>query len=76
MTQTSPSARTAADQQDPDAGRAPDAAADPDSHLPKNGMAKASAVMAAGTLLSRVLGFVRTALLAVAIGQTLSLIHI
>lgn len=70
MTQTSPSARTAADQQDPDAGRAPDAAADPDSHLPKNGMAKASAVMAAGTLLSRVLGFVRTALLAVAIGQT------
>ena len=70
MTQTSPSARTAADQQDPDAGRAPDAAADPDSHLPKDGMAKASAVMAAGTLLSRVLGFVRTALLAVAIGQT------
>lgn len=70
MTQTSPSARTAADQQDPDAGRAPDAAADPDSHLPKNGIAKASAVMAAGTLLSRVLGFVRTALLAVAIGQT------
>lgn len=70
MTQTPPSAWTAADQQDPDASRAPDAAADPDSHLPKDGMAKASAVMAAGTLLSRVLGFVRTALLAVAIGQT------
>ncbi len=33
-------------------------------------MAKASAVMAAGTLISRVLGFVRTALLAVAIGST------
>lgn len=32
--------------------------------------AKASAVMAAGTLVSRVLGFVRTALLAVAIGST------
>ncbi|MDI3329806.1 MAG: murein biosynthesis integral membrane protein MurJ [Micrococcus sp.] len=32
--------------------------------------AKSSAIMAAGTLVSRVLGFVRTALLAVAIGST------
>lgn len=32
--------------------------------------AKASAVMAAGTLISRILGFVRTSLLAVAIGST------
>ena len=72
MTQTSPADRTAADQQDSDAGRSPhaEATAKPNSHLPKDGMAKASAVMAAGTLLSRVLGFVRTALLAVAIGQT------
>ena len=72
MTQTSPADRTAADQQDSDAGRSPhaEATANPNSHLPKDGMAKASAVMAAGTLLSRVLGFVRTALLAVAIGQT------
>lgn len=41
-----------------------------ESHLPASGMAKASAIMAAGTLISRVLGFVRTALLAVAIGST------
>lgn len=40
------------------------------SHLPKNGLAAASAIMAAGTTVSRVLGFVRTALLAVAIGNT------
>src|SRR5690625_1472937 len=32
--------------------------------------AKASAIMAAGTIVSRVLGFVRTSLLAVAIGST------
>ncbi|MGJ9426498.1 murein biosynthesis integral membrane protein MurJ [Nesterenkonia halotolerans] len=40
------------------------------SHLPAQGLARASAIMAAGTLVSRVLGFVRTALLAVAIGNT------
>lgn len=40
------------------------------SHLPKQGLAAASALMAAGTLVSRVLGFVRTALLAIAIGST------
>lgn len=34
------------------------------------GAAKASAIMAAGTLISRVLGFIRTSLLAVAIGST------
>jgi putative peptidoglycan lipid II flippase len=33
-------------------------------------VAKSSAIMAAGTLVSRILGFVRTALLAVAIGST------
>ncbi len=38
--------------------------------MPKQGMAAASAIMAAGTMVSRVLGFVRTALLAVAIGST------
>src|SRR5690625_7546470 len=32
--------------------------------------AKASALMAAGTIVSRVLGFVRTSLLAIAIGST------
>lgn len=57
---------------DDDAGSAqgPDAEAPRPSHLPKNGLAAASAIMAAGTLVSRVLGFVRTALLAVAIGST------
>lgn len=43
---------------------------DPPAHMPKQGMAAASAIMAAGTMVSRVLGFVRTALLAVAIGNT------
>ncbi|WP_413542471.1 murein biosynthesis integral membrane protein MurJ [Citricoccus nitrophenolicus] len=36
----------------------------------RDSTAKSSAVMAAGTLVSRILGFVRTALLAVAIGST------
>ncbi len=77
MTQTSPDGQAETEpQKHPDAGRSPDSgpAAQPEdhrpSHVPKEGMAKASAVMAAGTLLSRVLGFVRTALLAVAIGST------
>ncbi|WP_243832214.1 murein biosynthesis integral membrane protein MurJ [Nesterenkonia aurantiaca] len=48
---------------------APDASND-QSHLPAKGLARASAIMAAGTLVSRVLGIVRTALLAVAIGNT------
>ena len=50
---------------------------DPNQHwsllpptCPRNGLAAASAIMAAGTTVSRVLGFVRTALLAVAIGNT------
>lgn len=64
MAQTSPNGQTeAGSQKRPDAGSTP-------SHMPQGGLAKASAVMAAGTLLSRVLGFVRTALLAVAIGST------
>ncbi|MFB2572873.1 murein biosynthesis integral membrane protein MurJ [Micrococcus sp. IITD107] len=42
---------------------------DPGNHSAK-ATAKASAIMAAGTLISRVLGFVRNALLAVAIGST------
>lgn len=49
-----------------------DAAAEqynPEHHTPQT-TAKASAIMAAGTLVSRVLGFIRTALLAVAIGST------
>lgn len=50
-------------------GSGSDPAAD-QSHLPAKGLARASAIMAAGTLVSRVLGFVRTALLAVAIGST------
>ena len=60
----------------PDAAEPEDAGAevpvgDPaPAHLPKRGLAAASAVMAAGTTVSRMLGFVRTALLAVAIGQT------
>lgn len=45
-----------------DAGTAPAAVRD--------STARASAIMAAGTLVSRILGFVRTALLAVAIGST------
>ena len=48
----------------------PPAAETTASHLPKNGLAAASAIMAAGTTVSRMLGFVRTALLAIAIGQT------
>ena len=40
------------------------------SHEPEGGMARASALMASGTLVSRLLGFVRTALLAIAIGST------
>lgn len=36
----------------------------------RDSTAKASAIMAAGTLVSRILGFVRTALLAIAIGST------
>ena len=42
----------------------------PDTHIPQGGMARASALMASGTLVSRMLGFIRTALLAVAIGST------
>ena len=42
---------------------------DPGNHSAK-ATAKASAIMAVGTLISRVLGFVRNALLAVAIGST------
>lgn len=42
---------------------------DPGQHSTK-ATAKASAIMAAGTMVSRVLGFVRNALLAVAIGST------
>lgn len=42
---------------------------DPGHHSTK-ATAKASAIMAAGTMVSRVLGFVRNALLAVAIGST------
>ncbi|TLP79914.1 murein biosynthesis integral membrane protein MurJ [Nesterenkonia sphaerica] len=42
----------------------------PPAHIPRQGMAAASALMAGGTMVSRVLGFVRTALLAVAIGAT------
>lgn len=63
---------TAPTDQVPTAERETDSAQGDDvpSHVPKKGMANASAVMAAGTLISRVLGFVRTALLAVAIGQT------
>lgn len=45
-------------------------AQDPASTAERDNTAKASAVMAAGTLVSRVLGFLRTALLAVAIGST------
>ncbi|WP_225973068.1 murein biosynthesis integral membrane protein MurJ [Nesterenkonia natronophila] len=40
------------------------------AHIPRQGMAAASALMASGTMVSRLLGFVRTALLAVAIGAT------
>ncbi|MDZ5077374.1 murein biosynthesis integral membrane protein MurJ [Nesterenkonia sp. HG001] len=42
----------------------------PDTHIPQGGMARASALMASGTMVSRMLGFIRTALLAVAIGST------
>lgn len=73
MTQTSHDGQTESDSQKaPDAGGSPESGRAPahESHVPKEGMAKASAVMAAGTLISRVLGFVRTALLAVAIGST------
>lgn len=41
-----------------------------DSHVPSGGMARASTLMASGTLISRLLGFVRTMLLAVALGGT------
>ncbi|HXF02942.1 MAG TPA: murein biosynthesis protein MurJ, partial [Arthrobacter sp.] len=40
----------------------------PAENPPQHSTAKSSAIMAAGTMVSRVLGFVRTALLAVAIG--------
>lgn len=59
--QTGAAARTEEDSPEPEPAA---------SHLPKNGLAAASAIMAAGTTVSRMLGFVRTALLAVAIGQT------
>ena len=54
----------------PDAGRAaeettPDAAADTGS-----GLLRSSAVMAAGTMVSRLVGFVRTAMVAAAVGVT------
>ncbi len=43
---------------------------DAPAHVPRSGMAAASTLMAAGTTVSRVLGFVRTALLGIAIGAT------
>ncbi|WP_229659410.1 murein biosynthesis integral membrane protein MurJ [Nesterenkonia alkaliphila] len=73
---TTPPAAPAAPPADPatppaDPATPPASAAPPaPSHVPKSGMAVASVVMAAGTTVSRVLGFVRTALLAVAIGAT------
>ena len=42
------------------------------SRTPQNSLARSSAVMFAGTLTSRILGFVRNALLAVALGATAS----
>lgn len=44
--------------------------ADLPAHVPKEGMAAASALMAAGTMVSRVLGFARAAMLGIAIGAT------
>src|SRR5690625_484962 len=41
-----------------------------DASRSRSAGAKASAIMAAGTIVSRVLGFVRTSLLAIAIGST------
>ncbi|GAB3849569.1 murein biosynthesis integral membrane protein MurJ [Nesterenkonia populi] len=48
----------------------------PPAHAPKNGVAAASTIMAAGTMVSRVLGFLRSMLLAVAIGGTTLIVDI
>ncbi|WP_258934252.1 MATE family efflux transporter [Nesterenkonia pannonica] len=48
----------------------------PPAHVPKNGVAAASTIMAAGTMVSRVLGFVRSMLLAVAIGGTTLIVDV
>ncbi|WP_255316476.1 murein biosynthesis integral membrane protein MurJ [Nesterenkonia sp. Act20] len=64
---------TATSPQQTDAASPPPPSAEPPAdqgHLPAKGLARASAIMAAGTLVSRVLGFVRTALLGIAIGGT------
>ena len=46
------------------------------AHVPKSGMAAASTLMAAGTMVSRVLGFVRAALLGIALAATSTMVDV